>query len=57
MANELRIPLPSPLADVERRLILAHVQRCATKREAARTLGIGLRTLYTKLREYGLERA
>jgi DNA-binding NtrC family response regulator len=55
--NELRIPLPSPLAEVERRLILAHLQRYPTKREAAQTLGIGLRTLYTKLREYGLERS
>jgi DNA-binding NtrC family response regulator len=53
--SELRIPLPSPLADVERRVILAQVRRCSSKREAARTLGIGLRTLYTKLREYGLE--
>jgi DNA-binding NtrC family response regulator len=56
-ASELRIPLPSPLAEVERRVILAQVLRCATKREAAETLGIGLRTLYTKLREYGLEQA
>jgi transcriptional regulator with PAS, ATPase and Fis domain len=40
------------LADVERRVILAHVSRAATKQEAARSLGIGLRTLYTKLRAY-----
>src|SRR4030095_10387958 len=50
---ELLIPLPSPLAEVERRVILAQLRRCATKREAARSLGIGLRTLYTKLRGYG----
>ena len=53
--SELRIPLPSPLADVERQVILAHLRQYATKREAARSLGIGLRTLYTKLRGYGLE--
>jgi DNA-binding NtrC family response regulator len=53
--GELRIALPAPLASVERQVILAHVQRCSTRREAARTLGIGLRTLYTKLREYGLD--
>jgi DNA-binding NtrC family response regulator len=53
--NELRIPLPAPLADVERRVILAHVQRSPTRREAARALGIGLRTLYTKQREYGVD--
>jgi len=53
--SEIRIPLPSPLADVERRVILAHLRRSSSKREAARSLGIGLRTLYTKLRGYGLE--
>jgi DNA-binding NtrC family response regulator len=56
-ASELRIPLTSSLADVERRVILAHVRRSASKREAARTLGIGLRTLYTKLREFGSDKA
>jgi DNA-binding NtrC family response regulator len=54
--DELRIPLPSPLADVERRVILAHLRQCSTRREVAENLGIGLRTLYTKLREYGLDR-
>jgi DNA-binding NtrC family response regulator len=52
-AGELRIPFTASLADVERRLILAHVRRSATKREAAQALGIGLRTLYTKLRAFG----
>jgi DNA-binding NtrC family response regulator len=42
------------LADAEREIILAALQRCATRAEAARSLGLGLRTLYTKLREYGL---
>jgi DNA-binding NtrC family response regulator len=56
-AGELRIPLTSSLAEAERSLILAHIRRGATKREAARTLGIGLRTLYTKLRELGLQRS
>jgi DNA-binding NtrC family response regulator len=54
-ASELRIPLTTPLAEVERRFILAQVRRCSSKREAARALGIGLRTLYTKLREYDSE--
>jgi DNA-binding NtrC family response regulator len=54
-ANELRIPFSSSLAEVERQTILAHVRRSATKREAAKALGIGLRTLYTKLKEFGLE--
>jgi DNA-binding NtrC family response regulator len=40
------------LAEVERRAILDAVERCSTKAEAARSLGIGLRTLYTKLSLY-----
>jgi DNA-binding NtrC family response regulator len=46
------IPLTGTLAEVERRLIDEHLRRAPTKAEAARTLGIGLRTLYTKLRQY-----
>jgi DNA-binding NtrC family response regulator len=40
------------LAAAERDLILATLEQCATKPDAARALGIGLRTLYTKLGEY-----
>jgi DNA-binding NtrC family response regulator len=50
--GEIRIPLTCELAEAERRIILAHVERCASRADAARTLGIGLRTLYTKLRAY-----
>src|SRR4029450_2208065 len=50
--DEIRVPVDCPLSEVERRVILAHVQRAQTKDGAARSLGIGLRTLYTKLREY-----
>ncbi|HZV00659.1 MAG TPA: sigma-54 dependent transcriptional regulator [Planctomycetota bacterium] len=45
-------PALSTLADAERRLVLEAVRRSTTKAEAARALGIGLRTLYTKLNEY-----
>jgi DNA-binding NtrC family response regulator len=48
----LEIPWTSTLAEVERRLIEEHVRRAATKADAARALGIGLRTLYSKLRDY-----
>jgi DNA-binding NtrC family response regulator len=51
-ADEIRVPTDCPLSEVERRVILAHVQRAETKDGAARSLGIGLRTLYTKLRAY-----
>jgi DNA-binding NtrC family response regulator len=40
------------LAEAERELILATLREVGTKEDAARALGIGLRTLYTKLREY-----
>ncbi len=50
--DEIRVPADCPLSEVERRVILAHVQRAQTKDAAARSLGIGLRTLYTKLRGY-----
>jgi DNA-binding NtrC family response regulator len=55
VSGELRIPVTMSLAETERRLILAQVERCATKREAAAVLRIGLRTLFTKLREYSGE--
>jgi DNA-binding NtrC family response regulator len=48
----LEIAWTSTLPEVERRLIEEHVRRAPTKAEAARTLGIGLRTLYTKLRQF-----
>ncbi len=40
------------LAEVERELILATLKKYRTKAAAARALGIGLRTLYTKLDQY-----
>jgi DNA-binding NtrC family response regulator len=42
------------LAHVERALIQSTMRRYKTKKEVARILGIGLRTLYTKLEEYGI---
>jgi len=47
----LQIPNTATLADVERTLILDRVTRLRTKVDAARSLGIGVRTLYTKLTE------
>jgi DNA-binding NtrC family response regulator len=51
-ADVLEVSLASTLAEVERRLIEEHLRRAPTKAEAARALGIGLRTLYTRLRAY-----
>ncbi len=46
------LPVGCSLAAAERELILATLRRHPEKREAARVLGIGLRTLYTKLAAY-----
>jgi DNA-binding NtrC family response regulator len=51
-AETLEISFTTTLAEVERRLIEEHVKRAPTKADAARALGIGLRTLYSKLRVY-----
>jgi DNA-binding NtrC family response regulator len=43
----------SRVADVERQLILATLEQCGgTKEKAAAMLGISLKTLYNRLREY-----
>jgi DNA-binding NtrC family response regulator len=51
------IPARATLADAERILITEHLGRTKTKAEAARTLGIGLRTLYTKIHQLRLAKA
>jgi len=55
-ANIETIPIPvkATLADAERILIAEHLDRAKTKTEAARSLGIGLRTLYTKIQQLHL---
>jgi DNA-binding NtrC family response regulator len=55
--DALRLPIGTTLERAERELILATLSRYPTRAEAARALGIGLRTLYTKLRGYGAETA
>ena len=46
------VPVGTTLAAMERELILATLRRHPDKRTAAKVLGIGLRTLYTKLGQY-----
>ncbi len=55
-SGELSFPVGCSLATAERELILATLRRHPGKREAARVLGIGLRTLYTKLSGYRARR-
>ena len=42
------------LAEVERQVILATLERSKTREEAAQTLGISLKTLYNRLHDYGV---
>ncbi len=46
----VRVQFGASLAAVEEQLILAYLDRYGTRARAAKALGIGLRTLYTKLR-------
>jgi two-component system response regulator HydG len=53
--SEIRIPTGTPMSEVERIVIEETMKACGYNREAcARTLGIGLRTLYRKLKEYDI---
>jgi DNA-binding NtrC family response regulator len=53
--QQITVPVGTSIADVERQLILATLARCNGLREpAARMLGISLKTLYNRLREYGV---
>ena len=49
----LSVRIGAPLAEVERELILATMDRCeGNKRHAAKVLGVSLKTLYNRLNEY-----
>jgi DNA-binding NtrC family response regulator len=50
----IMLTVGATLAEAERELILATLRRYPNKREAAQVLGLGLRTLYTKLAGYQL---
>jgi DNA-binding NtrC family response regulator len=52
-ANSVRVELGTPLADVERKVILATLKHCdGQKEQTAAALGISLKTLYNRLKEY-----
>jgi DNA-binding NtrC family response regulator len=51
--DHLRMAVGLPLAEVERRAILATVEQLdGDKKAAAQVLGVSLKTLYTKLKQY-----
>ena len=52
--DEIRIRVGTKLEDVERALISATIAQARSRADAAAQLGIGQRTLYSKLRRYGL---
>jgi transcriptional regulator with GAF, ATPase, and Fis domain len=51
-SDSIVVSAKATLTDVERVVISEHMRRATTKIAAARTLGIGLRTLYSKIRRY-----
>ncbi len=52
----LRIPMGSSLADMEKMMIIETLASCAgNKSRTAQSLGIGRKTLYQKLQEYGID--
>lgn len=51
--DTISVRIGAPLAEVERDLILATMDRCeGNKRHAAKVLGVSLKTLYNRLNEY-----
>jgi DNA-binding NtrC family response regulator len=55
LPGTVAIPADATLAESERLVVRAALRRHGTRARAARALGIGLRTLYTKLAEWGRE--
>jgi DNA-binding NtrC family response regulator len=53
--DTLSVPAEATLAQVERALITHRLGIARTKADAARSLGIGLRTLYTKIQDHHLD--
>ena len=56
LSPEVRIKVGTALRDAERELILATLaQTDGNRAKAARLLGVGRKTLYRKLEEYGVQ--
>jgi DNA-binding NtrC family response regulator len=52
-AAAISVPIGCTLEEAERRFVLANLRHHGTRARTARALGIGLRTLYTKLAAWG----
>lgn len=53
-STEIRLQVGMRMEDVEREVIRRNLESYATIKDAARALGIGLRTMHEKIRKYGL---
>jgi two-component system, NtrC family, response regulator AtoC len=54
-AGMLEVAVGTPLADMERQMILATLEHFGHQKErTAAALGVSLKTLYNRLKEYGL---
>jgi DNA-binding NtrC family response regulator len=55
-STEIRLQVGMRMEDVEREVIRRNLESHPTIKDAARALGIGLRTLHDKIQKYGLRR-
>lgn len=53
-SSEIRLPVGITMEEAEKEIIRHYLEHFPTKKEAARALRIGLRTLYHKLKRFGL---
>jgi two-component system response regulator AtoC len=51
---EIRLPIGVTLREAEKEILRCYLEVFPTKKEVARVLGIGLRTLHAKIKAYGL---
>jgi two-component system response regulator AtoC len=52
--SEIRLPIGVTLQDAEKEILRCYLEVFPTKKEVARVLDIGLRTLHAKIKAYGL---
>jgi DNA-binding NtrC family response regulator len=53
-SREIRLPIGVTLQDAEKEILRCYLETYPTRKEAARVLNIGLRTLHAKIKAYGL---
>ena len=52
--TEIHLPIGVTWQEAEKEILRCYLEVYPTKKEAARVLGIGLRTLHAKIKAYGL---